>query len=61
MTPGKNLQDKHLRNIDRGLTFEASGKEEESAVDKKAEEPKRDLVRERPLRTARPGRSRKRA
>ncbi len=60
MTPGKNLQDEHLKNIGRGLTFEASGKEDETKIEQEAEKPKRDLVRKRSLRTARPERSRKR-
>ena len=60
MTPEENLKNECLKNIDRGLTFEASGKKEEITIDKKAEKPKRDLVRKRPLRTARPERSRKR-
>lgn len=69
MTSGKNLQDEHLKNVARDLTFKASDKEtvpifgngnKESAIDEKAEEPKRNLVRKRSLRTVRSGRSRKR-
>ncbi len=69
MTPGENLKYQHLKNIVRGLTFEASDEEtvlkngntnKESAIDEKAEKSKRDLVRKRSLRKARPERSRKR-
>ena len=60
MTPGKNLKNEHLKNIGRGLTFEVSDKIKEITIDEKAEKPKRDLVRKRSLRTARPERSRKR-
>ncbi len=60
MTPEENLKNKHLKNIGRGLTFESSSKKEEITIDEKAEKPKRDLVRKRSLRTARPERSRKR-
>ncbi len=60
MTPGKNLKNERLKNIGRGLTFESSSKKEEITIDEKAERPKRDLVRKRSLRTARPERSRKR-
>ena len=53
-------ENEHLNNVIRGVTFEASHKIEETTIDEKAEEPKRVVVRKRPLRTARPGRSRKR-
>ena len=59
MTP-ENLKSEHLNNVVRGLTFKASVIIEESTIDEKAEKPKRDMVRKRPLRTARPERSRKR-
>jgi len=60
MTPEENLKNEHLKNIGRGLTLEASVRIEETTIDEKAEKPERDMVRKRPLRTARPGRSRKR-
>ncbi len=60
MTPEENLKNEHLNNVIRGLTFKTSHKEGETTIDEKAEKPKRDLVRKRPLRTARPERSRKR-
>ena len=53
------LEDEHKKNIERGLTFEVESKEE-GEVEQEAEKSKRDLVRERPLQTARTGRSRKR-
>jgi len=56
----ENLKREHQNNVARGLTFEASGKEEETKIDQKAKQPKRNMVRKRPLRTVRPKRSRKR-
>jgi hypothetical protein len=53
-------ESEHQKNIERGLTFESEGKEEESKVEQEAEKPKRDMVRKRPVRTVRPDRSRKR-
>ena len=60
MAPEDSLRKEHLKNLYGGLTFEASVRIEETTIDKKAEKPKRNLVRKRSLRTARPERSRKR-
>ena len=60
MTSEENLKNECLSNVVRGLTFEGSDKIKEITIDEKAEKPKRDLVRKRSLRTARPERSRKR-
>ena len=60
MTSEENLKNEQQKNIAGGLTFEASSKKEEITIDEKAGKPKRDLVRERTLRTARLERSRKR-
>ena len=56
MTLRKKIQDEHLKNIGRGLTFEASDKNEETTIDEKAKNPKRNMERARPVRTARPDR-----
>jgi hypothetical protein len=60
MTPEENLKNEHQKNLLGGLTFEASDEIEETTVDEKAEKLERNLERARPVRTARPDRSRKR-
>ncbi len=49
MTPEENLKNESLSNVVRGLTFEGSDKIKEITIDEKAEKPKRDLVRKRPV------------
>lgn len=59
----ENLQNEHLKNVARGLTFEASdqGKENGKPIEQETEKLKRNMVRKRALRSVRPERSRKRA
>jgi len=42
MTPGKNLQDEHLKNIGRGLTFEVSDINEQDTTEKPEAETQED-------------------
>ncbi len=64
MTPGENLRSEHLKNLDRGLTFEASDEKdttEQPAAETQEDEQQESRVRRHTdrKRTVRPSRNKK--